>query len=401
MHNLQNSIIDLANFLWGTPILIVLIGGGLFFLFYSELTPIRYFKHAIQIVRGKYDDPHEVGHINHLQALSTALAATVGMGNISGVAVAITMGGPGAIFWMWVSAIIGVSTKFFTGTLAVMFRGKDSDGQTQGGPMYYITEGLGKKWKPIALFFAFSGMFAVLPVFQANQLTQIIRDGVLIPNGVDAGFGTNLATGLLIFAIMSIVIFGGIKRIGQVTSKLVPMMVLIYIVSVLYIIFKNIDHVLPAFQLIFEDAFSANSALGGAVGALIITGVRRAAFSNEAGIGTAPMAHGAAKTNEPVREGLVAMLGPIIDTLIVCTFTALAIMVTGVWQNTSADGITLTSLAFEQAMPGWGTYILFSVLPFLHSQRSLLFRIMAQNVVLLFSEQNRLNGTMVSVQLLR
>ncbi|MDA3928657.1 MAG: alanine/glycine:cation symporter family protein [Prolixibacteraceae bacterium] len=358
MDRTENLILDFANFIWGTPLLILLLGGGLLFLIYSELIPIRYFRHAIQILRGKYDDPNEKGQINHYQALSTALAATVGMGNISGVAVAITMGGPGAIFWMWISALFGVSTKFFTGSLAVMYRGKDSSGTVQGGPMYYITQGLGKKWKPMAVFFSLMGMFAVLPIFQANQLTQVIRDVVLVPNGWDVGFTSNLIIGISISLLMVLVIFGGIKRIGQVTGRLVPLMVVVYIIAVIYIILKHYTLIGPAFSIIFEDAFTGNAVLGGSLGAIIIAGVRRAAFSNEAGIGTAPMAHGAAKTNEPIREGLVAMLGPIIDTLIVCTFTALAILVTGVWQDSSADGITLTALAFEKAMPVFGPYLL-------------------------------------------
>lgn len=358
MLQIEHAIINFSNFIWGTPLLVLLLGGGLFFLIYSELLPIKHFGHALKILTGKYDDPKEKGQINHYQALSTALAATVGMGNISGVAVAITMGGPGAIFWMWVSAMFGVSTKFFTGSLAVMFRGTDSAGNIQGGPMYYITEGLGVKWKPLAVFFSFMGMFAVLPIFQANQLTQVIRDVVLVPTGIDGGFKTSMLIGIIISTLMAIVIFGGIKRIGQVTGRLVPLMVVVYIVAVLYILFKNVDAVIPAFGLIFSDAFSGNAVLGGALGAIIITGVKRAAFSNEAGIGTAPMAHGAAKTNEPIREGMVAMLGPIIDTLVVCTFTALAIIVTGAWQESGADGITLTALAFEKSMPGWGPYIL-------------------------------------------
>ncbi|MFA9392998.1 MAG: alanine/glycine:cation symporter family protein [Prolixibacteraceae bacterium] len=358
MEHVEKYIGNFANFIWGTPLLILLLGGGFFFLIYSQLIPIRYFKHDIKILTGKYDDPNEKGQINHYQALSTALAATVGMGNISGVAVAITMGGPGAIFWMWISALLGVSTKFFTCSLAVMYRGKDSNGETQGGPMYYIVEGLGKRWKPMALFFSFTGMFAVLPIFQANQLTQVIRDVVLIPNGWHSGFTSNLLIGLTISTLMVVVIFGGIKRIGSVTGKLVPFMVVVYIGAVLFILFKNYTQILPAFSIIFEDAFTGNAVLGGALGAIIITGVKRAAFSNEAGMGTAPMAHGAAKTNEPIREGLVAMLGPIIDTLIVCTFTALAIIVTGVWHETAADGITLTALAFNKAMPGYGAYLL-------------------------------------------
>lgn len=358
MASIEKFVIDFADFLWGTPILVLLLGGGLFFLIYSRLAPIRYLGHAISILSGKYDNPAEKGQINHYQALSTALAATVGMGNISGVAIAITMGGPGAIFWMWISALLGVSTKFFTGTLAVMFRGKDSKGETQGGPMYYITEGLGKKWKPLAMFFSVAGMISLVPIFQANQLTQVIRDVILTPNGWNAGFTSNLITGLLITILIVVVIFGGIKRIGNVTGRIVPLMVVIYMLAVVFIIIRNYEQFWPSVQLIFVDAFKANSVLGGAVGAIIVTGVRRAAFSNEAGIGTAPMAHGAAKTNEPVREGLVAMLGPIIDTLIVCSFTALAILVTGVWHDQSIDGITLTAMAFEQAMPGFGPYLL-------------------------------------------
>ena len=284
MHFIEKLITDFANFIWGTPILILLLGGGLFFLIYSRLAPIRYLKHSIKILKGKYDDPKEKGQINHYQALSTALAATVGMGNISGVAVAITMGGPGAIFWMWVSALLGVSTKFFTGSLAVMYRGKDSSGNVQGGPMYYITEGLGKKWKPMAMFFSLSGMFAVLPIFQANQLTQVIRDVVLIPNDWYAGFSSNLIIGILITLLMVLVIFGGIKRIGLVTGRLVPVMVVLYIIAILFIILKNYNEIIPAFEVIFEDAFTGNAVLGGSLGAIIITGLRRAAFVNEAGI---------------------------------------------------------------------------------------------------------------------
>ncbi len=180
----ERIITGFSDLAWGTPLLVLLLGGGLFFLVYSRLLPFRYFRHAISILRGKYDNPDEPGQINHYQALSTALAATVGMGNITGVALAITMGGPGAIFWMWVSALLGVTTKYFTCTLAVMYRGRDSNGELQGGPMYVIVEGLGRNWKPLAIFFSLMGMIGVLPMFQVNQLTQIVRDVVLIPNGV-------------------------------------------------------------------------------------------------------------------------------------------------------------------------------------------------------------------------
>jgi len=354
----ERLITGFSDMAWGTPLLVLLLGGGLFFMIYSRMLPFRYFRHAIAILLGRYDDPNEPGQINHYQALSTALAATVGMGNITGVALAITMGGPGAIFWMWVSAILGVTTKYFTCTLAVMYRGRDSKGELQGGPMYVITEGLGKNWKPLAVFFSLLGMIGVLPMFQVNQLTQIVRDVVLLPNSVQAGFTTNLVSGLIVAFLVGIVIFGGIKRIGKVTGRLVPIMVALYVIAVLFIIFSNTERILPSLGLIFRDAFTAKSVLGGSLGALVITGVRRAAFSNEAGIGTAPIAHGAAKTNEPVREGLVAMLGPVVDTIIVCTMTALALIMTGVWDAGESDGITLTADAFEWAMPGFGSYLL-------------------------------------------
>lgn len=354
----ERIIVGFSDLAWGTPLLVLLLGGGLFFLIYSRLLPFRYFKHAIAILRGKYDDPNEPGQINHYQALATALAATVGMGNVSGVALAIASGGPGAIFWMWVSAVLGVTTKYFTCTLAVMYRGKDSSGVVQGGPMYVIVEGLGKNWKPLAIFFSFMGMIGVSPMFQANQLTQVIRDVVLVPQQIQAGLATDIITGIIIASLVAMVIFGGIKRIGKVTGRLVPIMVVLYVLVVLYILFTNIDQILPSFKLIVTDAFSAQSVLGGAIGTIIITGVRRAAFSNEAGIGTAPMAHGAAKTNEPVREGLVAMMGPVVDTIIICTMTALAIIITGVWVDSDADGISLTAMAFEKAIPGVGAILL-------------------------------------------
>lgn len=354
----ERIIVGFSDLAWGTPLLVLLLGGGLFFMFFSRLMPLRYIRHAVNILRGKYDNPDEPGQINHYQALSTALAATVGMGNVSGVALAIAQGGPGAIFWMWISALLGVTTKYFTCTLAVMYRGKDSRGELQGGPMYVIVEGLGKNWRPLAVFFSVLGMIGVSPVFQANQMTQVIRDVVLIPSGVQAGLWTNLITGVLIAVVVGLVLFGGIRRIGKVTGRMVPIMVVLYIGLVLFILATNADQILPSFSLIFYDAFHADAVLGGAVGTLIITGVRRAAFSNEAGIGTAPMAHGAAKTNEPVREGLVAMLGPIVDTIFVCTMTALALIITGVWQTSEADGISLTAKAFETAIPGIGAILL-------------------------------------------
>ncbi len=357
---IENFLVAFSNAAWGLPLLLLLMGGGTFFMLYSRFLPFRYLGHSVNVLRGKYDDPDDPGDINHFEALSSALAATVGMGNISGVAVAITMGGPGVLFWMWVSAFVGMATKFFTCTLAVMYRGKDSNGHLEGGPMYVIVEGLGRKWKPLAVFFSIAGLFGALPIFQANQLTQVIREVVLVPNGLGSTdtFYSDLATGLTLVLITSLVIFGGIKRIGQVAGKMVPSMVVLYMLAVFYIMFANYTSIPGAFAMIFKDAFTAEAMLGGAVGAIIIAGARRAAFSNEAGIGTAAMMHGAAKTDEPIREGLVAMLGPLIDTLVVCTLTGIAIIVTGTWDDAQANGVTVTAAAFDDAMPGFGSYIL-------------------------------------------
>ncbi len=360
MQLLEDFFVNLSDLIWGTPLLILLMGGGLYFTIYSRFLPFRYGRHALNVLRGKYDDPNDPGQIDHFQALSSALAATIGMGNISGVAVAIVTGGPGTLFWMWISAFVGIATKFFTCSLAIMYRGKDSSGEIQGGPMYVVTEGLGPRWKPLAGFFCATGMIGTLPIFQANQLTQVLKEVVLIPNNwVDPDSGwTNFAIGLALLVVVSTVIFGGIKRIGQVAARLVPSMLILYVVSVLFIMMVNWRVVPQCFWLILTDAFTAEAVLGGALGSIIIAGARRAAFSNEAGIGTAPMAHGAARTTEPIREGLVAMIGPAIDTLVVCTMTAMAILSTGLWESGETNGVTLTASAFENAIPGFGQYIL-------------------------------------------
>lgn len=363
METLDSIFQSYADYAWGLPLIVLLIGGGLYLIIRSHFLPFRYLSHALNALRGKYDNPNAPGEITHFQALSTALASTIGMGNIAGVAVAIHIGGPGAMFWMWMSAIIGMSTKFFTCTLAVMYRGKDSNGDIQGGPMYFIMEGLGKSWKPLAVFFSICGLIGALPVFNVNQLKQAINYILLEPNGVAETSTSNFIIGLVLVAITAVVILGGLDRISKTASKLVPGMVLLYFVLVMIILGVYIDEVPKYLALMFTDAFSADnfkgdSFLGGALGGLILLGVRRGAFSNEAGIGTAPMAHGATKTTEPVREGLVAMLGPAIDTLVVCTLTALAILVTGVWQTSEVNGVSLTAAAFNDAIPVYGNYLL-------------------------------------------
>ena len=363
---LESIMIAFGEAMWGTPLVVLLLGGGVFFFFFSRFVQFKHFGHAINVLRGKYDDPDEKGEITHYQALSTHLAATVGMGNISGVAVAILVGGPGAIFWMWVSAFFGMATKFFTCSLAIMYRGKDSSGDLQGGPMYVIREGLSKSWYWLAILFSVAGMVGVLPIFQANQLTQVIHDVVLEPMGMgDSYFTTSwisirisdLVTGIVLTMVVTAVIYGGIKRVGTVAGKLVPVMVVVYFVTVMIIIGMNFSQVPAMFSLIFTDAFTGNAVLGGAVGSVILIGAQRAAFSNEAGIGTAPMAHGAAKTNEPIREGLVAMIGPAIDTLLVCTLTAITILITDTWHTTSREGVSVTLQAFDAGIP-YGGYIL-------------------------------------------
>ncbi len=364
MEFLNQLLKDFSALAWSFPFMILFIGGGLYLLIRSRFLPFRYLGHAISVLRGKYDDSNDPGQISHFQALTTALSATVGMGNIAGVAVAISIGGPGAVFWMWISAVVGMSTKFFTSTLAILYRGKDSAGEIQGGPMYFIMEGLGKTWKPLAICFSICGLIGALPVFNVNQLTQALNDILLIPNGFEVSFSSNLCIGLVLISITALVILGGIKRIGNVASRLVPSMVVLYFVLVVIILVAHNDVLLYYLKLIVTDAFAADyyqkedTIFGGVLGALILHGVKRGAFSNEAGIGTAPMAHGAAKTDEPVREGLVAMLGPAIDTLIVCTLTALAILVTGVWETTSDNGVSLTASAFGSVMPSFGKYAL-------------------------------------------
>ncbi|WP_442845895.1 alanine/glycine:cation symporter family protein [Leeuwenhoekiella sp. H156] len=363
MEKLNTFFEKASGFVWGLPLLILLIGGGIFLLIYSRFVPFKYFGHAIQVLRGKYDNADDEGEITHFQALMTALSSTVGMGNIAGVAVAIAAGGPGAVFWMWVSGIVGMSTKFFTCSLAILYRGKDDSGKIQGGPMYFIVEGLGKSWKFLAVFFSLAGLIGALPVFNVNQLTQAVNDILLIPNGIQKGFFNDLVIGVILAMVTGIVILGGLDRISKTASRLVPAMVGLYFIAVLFILFVHLDVVPYYFKLIFTDAFAADNyrgdpLFGGVLGALIVLGIRRGAFSNEAGIGTAPMAHGATRTNEPIREGLVAMMGPFIDTIIVCTLTAMCILVTGVWQTSEANGVSLTAKAFSDSMPDFGTYIL-------------------------------------------
>ncbi len=341
------------------PLFITLIGGGLFFLIYSRFVPFRYYARALKSLRIK-DDKAD-GQISSFQALSSAIAATVGLGNISGVAVALTMGGPGAIFWMWVSACVGMATKFFEGTLSVMFKGRDSAGQLQGGPMYMITNGLGNKWKPLAVLFSVFGMIGTFCLMQANQLTEALQTVIFTPAGVEDTVWLRLIVGVCIAFIVSLVVLGGIKRIGKVATRIVPVMVLFYFLLVAYIILTNLPVVPHVFASIFEGAFSLKAGAGGLAGSVIVIGARRAAFVNEAGVGTASMMHGASRNSEPVREGLVAMIAPSIDSGLVCTLTALAVLINAEYSVTNMQGMQLVMESFERSIPGLGSYLLMAV----------------------------------------
>jgi AGCS family alanine or glycine:cation symporter len=362
MTQIEAAIAAYVSFMWGLPLVILLVGGGFFFMLHSRLRHFRYFRHSIDLLRGKFHDDSDSigGDISHFLALATALAGTMGLGNITGVAVALTVGGPGAIFWMWVTAIVGISTKFYTATLSILYRGTDEAGRLQGGPMYIIREGLGRKWLPLAWLFAIAGMVGTLPVFQVNQLVQIIRDTVAIPNGLttaDSHFNFDLVMGIVLAVIAFSITVGNVKRVSAVAGKMVPAMVIFYFAVTSALLVSHIDQVPAMLWLIVTDAFSGEAVSGGVIGTVILIGVQRGAFSNEAGIGTESLAHGAAKTNEPAREGLVAMVGPIADTLIVCTCTALTLLVTGVWQG-GAQGVTMAAEAYEQVFPGFGSYLL-------------------------------------------
>lgn len=366
----MNDILTLiADSVCGYPLFIILIGGGLYLFLRSGLISLRRLPEAIKELRRKSDGE---GQISSAQALASVVAATIGLGNIAGVAIALVIGGPGAIFWMWISAIVGMATKYHEGVLAIMFRGTDTKGNRRGGTMYIIENGLGAKWKPLALFFALAGMVGTLCIMNANQLTEAVTTVFTTPEGLrDSAFlgvlagatGLNnaesfrLLCGIAIAIIVSLVVLGGIKRIARVASVLVPFMVGIYFLMVTYIIATNFAMVPHVLGSIFREAFSLDAGIGGLVGIAII-GARRAALVNDAGVGTASIMHGESKNNEPVREGLIAMLGPSIDSGLVCTLTALALLLCGdIPAGGDIKGLEMAMGAFSKAIPG-GQYLL-------------------------------------------
>lgn len=343
-------------------ILLVMAGGGLFFTFRFWFVNFRLFRHAIDVVRGKFDNPDDEGEISHFQALTSALSATVGLGNIAGVAVAIGAGGPGAVFWLWIVAFFGMSMKFSSCTLAQLYREVDDKGKVMGGPMVYLEKGfkellpslapLGKVFSVIFCIFCISGSFGGGNLFQSNQTFELLANEFTFMQGME------WPVGIILAFFVGLVIIGGIKRIGEVTSKMIPAMVVFYCGTCLVIIFSNLSMVPDMFRDIFTMAMKPGALWGGFIGVLI-QGIKRASFSNEAGLGSAAIAHAAAKTDEPVREGVVAMIGPFIDTHVVCTMSALAILITGAHLDPALQGkgAAITAKAFASVGPAFPTFL--------------------------------------------
>lgn len=336
--------------------LLLIIGGGLYLMIISKGVPLFKIFDGFKLLLRK--DKSTIG-ISRFQALSAVLAATVGLGNISGVSIAINQGGPGVLVWMWVTALIGAIIKFFSCSLAINLRDKDSNGNFLGGPMYYMSIGI-KKWgKPLAIWFSIAGLVGVLPAFTANQLTQSYID-VLNPNSLfDIGDGNwKLIIGIVFTILTSFVIFGGLKSIVKVTSSLVPLMVLLYFIIGMYILISNASLVPSTFVLIFNEAFNFNTMVQGGFWGLVLIGIRRAVFSSESGVGLAPIYHGQSTTKRGTDEGLVGALGPILDTILVCTITGLIIIISGAYLKSDLNGILLSLEAFRILFFGFGDYLL-------------------------------------------
>lgn len=357
---MSDIIATVSDFVCGYPLFILLIGGGLFLFIYSGFVPLRKFGASIKALGHKSDGE---GQISSLQALMTTISSTVGMGNIAGVAIAICMGGPGAIFWMWVSALLGMATKFFEGTLAIMYRGRDENGNVKGGPMYMMTEGVSPKLRPLAVFFAFFGMIGCFCVMQANQLTESITTVLTEPMGIATTLPVKLIIGVVMASLVAVVVVGGIDRISKLATKIVPFMVSVYFLLVLIVIVLYIDRLPGVFSQIVSSAFDFKAGFG-AVAGIAIIGARRAMYVNEAGVGTASLMHGASKNSDPVREGLVAMLGPAIDSGLVCTLTAIPIIMAGNYEVEGVKGLAIALNSYEALLPGWGKYMLMVVVTF-------------------------------------
>jgi len=392
MDKVKQVIQSISGTVWGWPelmplMVIILLGTGIYVTFRLRFIQLFRIRHAFRVIRGTYDNVKDEGDINHFQALSAALSATVGIGNIAGVATAIHYGGPGALFWMWVTAVFGMALKYSEATLALNFRTINPDGSASGGPMYYIERGLGKKWKPMAVAFACLAMVSSMGTgnsIQAftcsdqilSEFQQALPDGNWLVNTVNfLGIPVEpvrIFTGVILAVLVGLVILGGIRRIGKVAARLAPFMALIYVLSALFILILNYHLILPTFGKILTQAFHPRAELVGFAGGgfllflnTMIWGVKRGLFSNEAGQGSAPIAHAAAKTKEPAREGAVAMIGPLVDTLIICTLTGLTIVIThsheAIVDGARLNGSPLTAHAFRTGLSPvfpWGDKII-------------------------------------------
>lgn len=354
METMTNILGEINSIVWGPVMLIAILGVGLFLQIGLKLMPIFKLGTGFSLLwKGRQGEGG--GEISPFNALMTSLSATIGTGNIAGVATAVFLGGPGALFWMWMTALVGMATKYAEAVLAVKYRERDNAGNFVGGPMYYIKNGLGRKWYWLAPTFAAFGAVAAFGIgngVQANSVANVLNENFSIPAQ---------ATAVILMALTAAVILGGVTRIGNVAGKLVPFMAVAYIAAGLVVLIINIGSIGAAVQTVFAQAFTSTAAEGGfagaAVWAAIRFGVARGVFSNEAGLGSAPIAHAVAETKSPVNQGLIAMLGTFIDTIIVCTITGLAIVASGVWTSGSS-GAALTSLAFETSLPGVGGYLI-------------------------------------------
>ncbi|MEE9302759.1 MAG: sodium:alanine symporter family protein [Thiotrichaceae bacterium] len=354
MQAIESLLSTVSSFVWGPVMLAFLMGVGVYLTILLKALPWRKLVHAVYTLFESRSDTQSKGDITGFQALMTALSATVGTGNIAGVATAIALGGPGAVFWMWVMALFGMATKYSEAVLAVHYREIDDRGNHIGGPMYYIRKGMGKNWGWLAFLFALFGMLASFGIgntIQSNSVALAVAENFSIPNWV---------TGLVMAVLAGMVIIGGVRRIGKVAEKLVPIMAILYILGSMIVIGSNLEGVPAAFMTIIHDAFSGTAAAGGFAGAsvwmAIRFGVARGVFSNEAGLGSAAMAHAAAKTSNPVKQGTIAMLGTFIDTILICTMTALVIVLTGAWTGGETSS-ALSTLAYNTGLPGFGSYV--------------------------------------------
>ncbi|BAQ24127.1 alanine/glycine:cation symporter family protein [Streptococcus troglodytae] len=344
----------LDSLVWGVPLLVLLVGTGIYLSTRLRLLQVLKLPLAFKLI---FAEDKGEGDISSFAALATALAATVGTGNIVGVATAIKAGGPGALFWMWIAAFFGMATKYAEGLLAIKYRTKDANGEVSGGPMYYIMNGMGKKWRPLAVFFALAGIlvaFLGIGTFsQVNSITASLKNSF--------NWSPQIVS-ILIAIVVAVIIFGGIQSISKVSEKLVPFMAAAYIIATLIVIFMHYNHIIPAIKQVFSGAFTGTAAVGGFAGAVvkeaIQNGIARGVFSNESGLGSAPIAAAAAKTHEPAEQGLISMTGTFIDTLVICTLTGLSILVTGKWTVKGLEGAPLTQSAFATVFGNIGVLVL-------------------------------------------